>query len=72
VALADERRLADLATNGGQQVLVGQGTDGTGAAARVSAGIRGTASAALLARRRPRHAGDPAHPGHCGVESVFR
>src|SRR3954447_3113547 len=78
VALADERRLVDLAADRPKQLVVGHRTERPRPAADRSIGLRGAASAALLARRRPGHPRDPADPGQrelqpsCDVQRLGR
>src|SRR5215217_5813077 len=79
VALADERRLGDLAADRRQQLAVGHRADRPRPPARrSSSGLRGAASAALLARRRPGDPRDPADPGQrelqpsCDVQRLGR
>ena len=69
VALADERRLGDLAADRHQQLAVGHRADRPGRRrARWSGGLRGAASAALLARRRPGDPGDAADARQRGLQ----
>jgi hypothetical protein len=69
VALADERRLGDLAADRDKELVVGHRADRAGTPARAwSTGLRGAASAALLAHRRPGDPGDAAHARQRGLQ----
>jgi hypothetical protein len=68
VALADERRRLDHVMDRRAQRLVGHRANGAALAQDSSGLLRGAASAALLTRRRPRHASYPAHPGDRRIE----